>query len=248
MDISKFEPKDRIQPIEAFRAFRALLADGERTEYVFVIIQALSGGDDNRNSQKMEKFESGRRLLAEKPEILNTLQNAEKLSAMPLGSLGRTYYEFTKREQITADGLVEASDVKRIDTKRTPEGEWMGKRMRDTHDLWHVLSGYGRDGLGELCLLGFSYAQTGTRGIGFIAAMGAIKARNWGPDGGKLPSIKAVWEGYRLGKKATWFPSVEFEKLMERNVIELRRELNIGEHETYDGVLTAFNAPAPIPV
>ncbi|MGB1087229.1 MAG: Coq4 family protein, partial [Alphaproteobacteria bacterium] len=190
----------------------------------------------------------GRSLLAEKPQILDVLQDSDRLAAMPLGSLGRTYYEFTKREQITADGLVEASDVKRVEAPKSVDGEWMSKRMRDVHDLWHVLSGYGRDGLGELCLLGFSYAQTKARGIGFIAAMGAIQARKWGPDGGKLPSIKAVWEGYRLGKKAAWLPAVEFEKLMERNVIELRRELNIGEHKTYDDVLVAFNAPAPIPV
>lgn len=248
MDISKFEPKNRIQPIDAMRAFRALLADGERTEYVFVIIQALSNGDSEVNAKKLQKSEAGRRLLSEKPQILDVLQDSERLAAMPLGSLGRTYYEFTKREQITADGLVEASDVKRVEAPKSEDGEWTSKRTRDVHDTWHVLTGYGRDGLGELCLLGFSYAQTKARGIGFIAAMGAIQARNWGPDGGKMPSIKAVWEGYRLGKKSEWLLAVELEKVMERNVAELRRELNIGEHKTYDGVLTDFNAPAPIPV
>ena len=37
------------------------------------------------------------------------------------------------------------------------------------HDLWHVTTGYGRDALGELSLLAFTYAQEQNRGIGAIA-------------------------------------------------------------------------------
>jgi ubiquinone biosynthesis protein COQ4 len=33
------------------------------------------------------------------------------------------------------------------------------------HDIWHVLTGYRRDALGEACLVAFSYAQT--RGLGW---------------------------------------------------------------------------------
>ena len=43
------------------------------------------------------------------------------------------------------------------------------------HDLWHVTTGYGRDALGELSLLAFTYAQEQNRGIGAIALYGYWK-------------------------------------------------------------------------
>ena len=43
------------------------------------------------------------------------------------------------------------------------------------HDLWHVVTGYGRDELGEACLLAFTYAQNKNRGVGFIAFVGCFK-------------------------------------------------------------------------
>ena len=40
------------------------------------------------------------------------------------------------------------------------------------HDLWHVTTGYGRDALGELSLLAFTYAQEKIEGIGAIVLYG----------------------------------------------------------------------------
>ncbi len=53
-----------------------------------------------------------------------------------------------------------------------PQQRWYNARLRDMHDLWHVVTGYGRDSFGEACLLAFSYAQTRNRGIAFIAFFG----------------------------------------------------------------------------
>lgn len=40
-----------------------------------------------------------------------------------------------------------------------PDIRWMGERTSMIHDLWHVLTGYGADQLGEAALLLFSLAQ-----------------------------------------------------------------------------------------
>ena len=66
----------------------------------------------------------------------------------------------SKSEKITADGLVEASQ-ENVPPELENQSEELiayGKRIRDQHDLWHVLTGYGRDTLGEVCLLWFTYA------------------------------------------------------------------------------------------
>ena len=97
----------------------------------------------------------------------------------------------------TADGLVEASQTD--DFIQDPELRLFGERMRDSHDLWHVVTGYGRDTFGEACLLAFTYAQTQNRGLGIITLVGMIKiARQLGPE-----VKKAVWQAYRAGKLAS---------------------------------------------
>jgi CheY-like chemotaxis protein len=105
-----------------------------------------------------------------------------------------------------------------------------GARLRDQHDLWHVTSGYGRDGLGELALLAFTYAQTRNRGIGFIVLVGArVTAKN-------LPNVK-IWrvirEAYRNGKKAAWLPAADWEAMLEKPLADVRATLGIAEPLAY---------------
>jgi len=47
-------------------------------------------------------------------------------------------------------------------------------RMRDTHDLWHVVTGYKGDLVGEASLLAFLFAQTRNPGVGFIVAVALL--------------------------------------------------------------------------
>ena len=59
-------------------------------------------------------------------------------------------------EKITADGLVDASE-ENVPPELENQSEELisfGKRMRDQHDLWHVLTGYGRDTFGRSAFFG----------------------------------------------------------------------------------------------
>src|SRR5271154_3555875 len=46
-----------------------------------------------------------------------------------------------------------------------PDVELFRRRMRELHDVTHTVTGYGRDQLGELCLLTFMYRQQGNLGM-----------------------------------------------------------------------------------
>ena len=57
-----------------------------------------------------------------------------------------------------ADGLIASSDTSaREDIYRllSEDEIWLADRLRDIHDLQHVMTGYGRDPVGELSLLSF---------------------------------------------------------------------------------------------
>jgi ubiquinone biosynthesis protein Coq4 len=100
---------------------------------------------------------------------------------------------------------------------------WFGRRVRDTHDIWHILSGYHRDGLGEACLVAFSYAQT--RGLGWATiALGAgFKALTEG----QLVRCARDPAGLSRGKAAKWLPGEDAVRLMSEPLDAARRRLNI---------------------
>ena len=169
--------KNRIRPLDAWRALARLVRNPDETKHVFDLIDALSGNSGERMLRRFQTTDNGRRILAAKRELLPVLSDRERLLALPVGSLGRTYADFMSREQITAEGLVQASmEGGRANADLSPERQVIGLRLRDSHDLWHVVTGYGRDLVGEACVLAVTYAQTRNRGIGAIVAMAWWKA------------------------------------------------------------------------
>jgi ubiquinone biosynthesis protein COQ4 len=227
--------KNRIRPLDAWRALARLVRNPDETKHVFDLIDALSGNSGERMLHRFEASESGRRILDERRELLPVLSDRERLFALPAGSLGRTYAEFMTREQISADGLVEASqEGGRANEDLSPERALIGLRMRDSHDLWHIVTGYGRDLIGEACVLAVTYAQTKNRGIGAIVAMAYWKA------GREMPSARvAIREAYRRGKRAAWLPAADWEALLARPVAQVREELGFGEPPVYEAVRSA---------
>jgi len=228
---------DQIRPLDALRAMRGLLRDPDDTALVFEIIEALSGRTRTKVYDRFAATPSGRRMLAERPNLLARLTNRDALLSLPPGTLGRTYGEFMSREQISADGLVDASeDWLREDLPA--ERRWFADRLRDTHDLWHVVTGYGRDLIGEASLLAFTYAQTRNPGIGFIVAVAYLKAR-----GINRPARRLLRDGYRRGKRAAWLPGVEWETLLAQPLARVREQLGVGDPPVYEAVRSE-GAPA----
>jgi ubiquinone biosynthesis protein COQ4 len=228
---------DRIRPLDALRAMRGLLANPDDTALVFEIIEALSGRTRTKVFDRFVRTESGQRLLTTRPNLLAQLTDRESLLALPPGTLGRTYGEFMSRERISADGLVDASeDWLREDL--SAERRWFADRLRDTHDLWHVVTGYGRDLIGEASLLAFTYAQTRNPGIGFIVAVAYLKAR-----GINRPARRLLRDGYRRGRRAAWLPGVEWEALLAQPLARVREQLGVGDPPVYEAVRSE-GAPA----
>jgi ubiquinone biosynthesis protein COQ4 len=108
---------------------------------------------------------------------------------------------------------------------------WMARRTRDVHDLWHILTGYGRDGLGEACLVAFSYPQTRSLGWALIA-MGAISRTR----GGRYPYARAILQGYQRGKAAKWLLGEDYEALLAEPLDGARRRLGITPPTIYDAI------------
>src|SRR3546814_9506353 len=110
----------------------------------------------------------GRKLMEREPYLPDLLDDHSWIDALPEGSVGHAYVTFMRREGLSAAVLVAESD-KMGRPQFDDQVQWYSNRLRDTHDLFHILTGYGRDALGEQCVLGFTYGQTGNYGNAFIA-------------------------------------------------------------------------------
>ena len=140
-------------------------------------------------------------------------------------------------EDLSADGLMDASMEADRKNEYTEDERWFGNRLRDTHDLFHVVSGYGRDGLGEISLLAFSTAQTPNLGIRFIIYMSQRSSRkNKSP----VPSKACIAEARDHAARAEWLGVQEWETLMPLPLEEVRSRLNIEPPEFYQETKRLF--------
>ena len=131
-----------IQPLLAARAIAALVRDPQDTPQVFTVINALRGRTTLRRMERFRATAAGRRLLAAPRSLLDHLGDREGLAALPPGTLGRVYHDFMAEENLSAQGLATVS-ANVGDKRMTPDELRYFHRMRDTHDLLHVLTGYG---------------------------------------------------------------------------------------------------------
>lgn len=225
----------KIRPIRALKALGRLIRDKEDTAQVFQITSALAGKSNARGYKRMLRDPEGARQAYLGQELVERLRDDAWLARFPEGSVGAAYRAFMKRNGFDADGLVMVSGQDAKAPLEHPRA-WYSRRMRDVHDIWHVLTGYETDALGEACVVAFSYPQT--RSLGFAAiAVGA--AREIEREDRTVPAFKAVFEAWRNGQKAAWLPALDYEALFAEPLDAARARLGIRPASVYASVSEA---------
>ncbi len=232
-------PIPRRRPLKAWRHMQQLIADKEDTAQVFHIIEALNGKSNRKDFARFMQSKTGPGLLKKRTFLPDILDDHTPLKSLPKGSVGRTYVEFMEREGLTAHGLVDESLQQRAHhTKYDDDLLWYSDRLRDTHDMYHVLTGYGRDALGEDALLGYTHSQHGGLGVSFIAFMGNRQIAKEAPKEARVKDVLA--EGRRNGKAAKRIVEQDIVALLDQPLDEVRERLNIKKPVLYREALDVF--------
>lgn len=229
-------PAQPVMPLHALVSVFRLIANKEDTRQVFEIVSALAGGSGLKMFQRFVATDYGRRVVSEPIRLEQILGDRDYLRAMPDGSFGRAYLAFMEGENLTPEGITEAAEEAGMDYTSPTQFEELRRmflHVEVQHDLWHVLTGYGRDALGEICNLGFTRAQTRNPGFRLIIWIGALVMKLERPS---LPIWKAVDEGVEIGKNAAWMLEQDFTKLLPLPLSEVRRKLNFAEPSVYNSV------------
>ena len=225
--------RNQIKPLAAWRAMRELLRNPDDTAQVFHIIEALKGDSLGGAVKRLRATSRGRALLQMKPDIVPMLNDREALLSLPVGSVGRAYYDFVHGEDLSAEGLIASSDTasrEELYKGLSADEAWLADRLRDIHDLQHVMTGYGRDPVGELSLLSFMTTQTPNRGIRFIIWIAKWKYLREVP---QFDVRDLINEGARIAQRAQWMVEIEWEQRLAEPLEQVRQELGFEPPERY---------------
>jgi ubiquinone biosynthesis protein COQ4 len=195
-------------------ALACLARDPNRLDQVLILNQALNAGALVRAVEELERTAAGRRLFEERARIDRDHVAFDELRALPDGALGREYARFLDAHGITPDAFAELPKV------GDPRVAWTMLRLRQTHDLWHVLTGYAPDIRGELLLQAFTYAQLRAPSALVLAVLGTL--RHVGPS----PAfVRELRRAFRRGTATAPLATFRWEEHWATPLSELRRLL-----------------------
>ena len=213
-DVSALPTLERYR--RAFAALSRVLADPTRTEDVLEFTTYINA---NARPDRLDFFfadPAGQRLFAEHRAIDSRL-DLDALDALPVGTLGHAYARFLRDRGLTPDVFDGPPDG-----IRDERAAYAIQRLRQTHDLWHVVTGYDTDPASEIALQGFTFAQLRAPGSFFLAAAGMARGMREKPT---LP--KEVLAGFRAGKRAGKLATFAWEDHWATPLAEVRRMLKI---------------------
>ena len=210
----------------ALKHFRRLEGDKERTREAFHVFEALPWVGMVDTACTFLASEQGKAVYASEPFLPAILDDHAALRRLPTGSLAHAYCDHMEREDLSAAGLIAEYEEWRGGRERLDDKvEWYADRLRDTHDLLHVLSGFGRDALGEQCVLALVFKQRPSIGHLFVGYAGAALTRlrsDW-----KVPVLRAVFEARKIGKVCLPIAEQPIHELLAMPINDVRTRLNM---------------------
>ncbi|MBP8809936.1 MAG: hypothetical protein KBG48_07050 [Kofleriaceae bacterium] len=165
--------------------------------------------------EHVRSLPGGPAALADRPRVAIELPYLRTLAP---GTFGRA----------TADFL----DARRLDPADLPhrpasdELGWLRAHLFETHDLWHVVTGFDTDVAGEAGLQAFYLAQFPARLASLLLALIGLNTFLYAFDD-RDRRMDAIAHGWRLGRQARPFLAVRWAELWERPLAQVQAELGL---------------------
>jgi ubiquinone biosynthesis protein COQ4 len=143
----------------------------------------------------------------------------EALGALPADTLGGALARHMKAAGLGQDFYEHARPRNRM--------QFLRLRMRQTHDIWHVLTGLGTDVFEEVAIQGFVAGQYASATSAILAAGAFLKSVFRGRFDELEKYVDGFCEGYIAGKRAEPLLAVRWEELWDEKVETLRKRYRI---------------------
>lgn len=183
-----------IGPLKLVRALRAvarITADPTKLDEVFVLADVSEESPQiDRLLAELRADPVHRLALQSKPRLGEV--SLASLSRLPEGTLGRAYARFMTDRGLSHEDLVLVEGESDMD--------WMRNHLRETHDLWHVATGFDTDVAGELGVQAFYLAQLKGPLPVLLLAVGMLNTLFKGMDDADR-RMRAITRGWLLGRR-----------------------------------------------
>ena len=194
IDATKLPARQRWR--RAIVALARVASKPERTDQVLEFSMYANAGTMPHRIERFFSDPRGQRLFDEHRTIDSRTIDLDALAALPVGTLGRAYADFLRARGLSPDvfqdGPPEVPD---------PRMAYVVQRLRQTHDLWHVVTGYDTDRASEVALQAFTYAQVRAPSTAILAGIGVVLYSRTKPDLA-LDVVRAFAKGRRAEKLA----------------------------------------------
>lgn len=193
----------------------------------FEAMFALAGPTVQREFDRFAADPLGQRLLAERPrrELNQTLADRASLAAMPKGSFADAYLTYMGGQGMgSADYFLAAAD---LDEKGARFGWsedqlWFVRRMSNSHDLFHVVSGYGRDIIGEVGVDAYTAGQ-----IPLLPLRLLLLYFFFLKPSSPISWTRYVYRAFRHGRRTPSLACVDYESIFELPLAEARSVIGV---------------------
>ena len=209
--------QERLQSLKLLAGLTSFLKNPGSLESVFAVANSVKDGPLGdqmmRHLLKDSQFQS---LVQERwrPQPINL----SALQTLPEGSLGRCYADQLISQGITPETLIDPSPV-------DSDKDFIVHRLKETHDITHVLTGFGIDGASELGLQGFNLAQNRSPLAVMLIFGGMLSALQ--NDEALTPILRALAQGFQMGLDAELVIARKLEDDWDRPLADWQRELNL---------------------
>ncbi len=222
-----------ILAVRALFAFGRLVRDPNKLDEVFRILDALEESEQGKEIVREFRDDPAHaRAFRERHGVGDI--DLEALALLPLGTLGRTF-----ADDMRARGLDPAAIEKR---KGDTDADYVFGHLRDTHDVWHTVTGFDVDVAGELGLQAFYVTQFRAALSVLILALGLLNTFFYAmPD--RTRRMDAIARGWMLGRRSKNFFGFDWKAHWATPLDEVRAMLRVDIAEEGIGQLDAGVPP-----
>ena len=206
--------------LSLYATFR-LARNPQATKFVFMIgdTQDNIGESERRLGRFPDPFRSGALEALWQTGYRAERYDLDELSKLAPHTLGGAYARHMKSNELSVDYYQEKTPRNRM--------QFMRQRMRQTHDVWHVLTGFGTDEFEEVGIQGFYAGQFVSSMSGIIAAGAFLKSIMRCRFDELHKHMDAFCEGYCAGKRTENLLAVKWEEFWGESLDSLRRRYRI---------------------
>jgi len=209
--------KNPLSMLKVLTSFVRLVRDPNRLNEVFELANEVADPEAARPMVgAIADDPAGARALSERHRL--GALDVDTLRKLPPGAFGRAF----------ADHMI----ANRLDPGAIPtraaddELSFVLAHLYETHDIWHVATGFSVDVAGELGLQAFYLAQLPGRLAPWILAAGILNTLLYQPTEWR-PRLDAITRGWLLGKRSRPLFGVPWDELWDAGLDDVRTRLNL---------------------